>query len=60
MAGTEKLVMLDAYMSVLSCVKHKNKYAVGFVQVKSPVEERRVQFHIIHLVSTTLLSSDSL
>lgn len=36
-------VMLNAYMSILSFVK----------QVKSPEEERGVQFHIIHLVSTT-------
>ena len=50
--GTEMIVMLDAYMPILSFVKHENKYAVGFVQVKSPMEQRGVQFHIIHLVST--------
>lgn len=50
--GTEMTVMLDAYTSIFSFVKHEKKYAVGFVQVKSPVEQRGVQFHIIDLVST--------
>lgn len=49
--GTEMRVMLDAYMSIFSFDKHENKYAVGFVQAESPVEQRALQFRIIHLVS---------
>lgn len=48
-------VMLDAYTSILSFVKHET-YTVGFVQVKSPVEQTGVQFHIIRLVSITFSS----
>lgn len=49
--GTEMIVVLNTYMSISSFAKHENKYAVGFVQMKSPAEQRGVQFHIICLVS---------
>lgn len=53
--GTGMTVMLDAYTSILSFVKHET-YSAGFVQVKSPVEQTGVQFHIIRLVSITFSS----